>query len=78
MDYSNQDPKKPLVVRETRVARLSDATKRETVLYWQSLPAEDRINAILEIRDFYYKEIKPGSGAERLDRSVIGTRRLRD
>jgi len=60
-------------------ANLSDPRLRqETISHWQSRPPEERIQAILDIRDFYYEVIRPGTGASRLDRSVGGTRSLRD
>jgi hypothetical protein len=36
------------------------------------------VTAIFELRELYYEVMHPGTGAERLDRSVGGTRRLRD
>jgi len=55
-----------------------DEVRRDSIRYWQSQPGEKRIEAILEIRDFYYEVMKPGTGSSRLDRSVGGTRSLRD
>jgi hypothetical protein len=49
----------------------------ESIRYWQSRSPDERIQAILDIRDFYYEVMKPGTGAPRLDRSVGGTRSLR-
>jgi len=64
---------------EGGTASLADPRLRqETIRYWQSRPPEERIQAILDIRDFYYEVMRPGAGAPRLDRSVGGTRSLRD
>ena len=62
---------------EGGTGRLSESDSRETVRYWQSKSPEERVQAILDIRTFYYEEIRPGTGATRLDRSIGGTRKLR-
>lgn len=46
--------------------------------FWKNTTPEERIQALFEIRELYYEVINPGSGATRLDRTVGGTRRLRD
>lgn len=58
--------------------KVSEQDSSETVLYWQSKSPEERVQAILDIRKFYYEVIRPGTGAERLDRSIGGTRNLQD
>jgi len=55
-----------------------DELRTASVRYWQSVPPEQRMSAILEIREFHHKELRPGTGAKRLDRSFVGTRKLRD
>jgi hypothetical protein len=56
------------------VARLGDSRLRDnSIRYWQSKSPEARIQEILDIRDFYYEVIRPGTGASRLDRSIGGT-----
>ena len=46
--------------------------------FWASATPEERVQAIFELRQLYYEVMHPGSGAERLDRSVGGTRRRGD
>ena len=46
--------------------------------FWAKATPEEKIRALFEIREFYYEVLHPGTGAERLDRSVGGVRRLRD
>jgi len=46
--------------------------------FWSRATPEEKVAAIFELRDLYYKVMHPGTGAERLDRSIGGTRRLRD
>ena len=58
--------------------RVSESDSRDAVLYWQSRSPEERVEAIFEIRKFYYEVMRPGTGSTRLDRSVGGTRRLGD
>jgi hypothetical protein len=58
--------------------KVSQPDPGEMVRYWQSRSIEERIEAIFEIRKFYYEVIRPGTGATRLDRTVGGTRSLRD
>ena len=58
---------------------LGDTKSSEaSVRYWQTRTYEERLQAILEIRDLYYEVMRPGTGATRLDRSVGGTRSLRE
>jgi hypothetical protein len=56
----------------------SDEPRRASIRYWQSRPVDERIAGILEARRFFHEVMRPGSGASRLDRSVGGTRSLRD
>ena len=59
--------------------RLSeDPSRNDAARYWQSKTLEEHFAGIIEIRKFYHEVIKPGSGAKTLDRSVGGTRSLRD
>lgn len=46
--------------------------------FWAAATPEEKVRAFFELREFYHEVIRPGSGAKRLDRSVGGTRRLRD
>ena len=46
--------------------------------FWALATPKERIAAMFQLRDLYHEVIHPGSGAARLDRSVGGTRRLRD
>ena len=46
--------------------------------FWRTATPEEKVTAIFELRELYYEVMHPGTGAERLDRSVGGTRRLRD
>ena len=46
--------------------------------FWQSATPEERVQAIFELRELYHEVMHPGTGAKRLDRTVGGTRRLRD
>jgi hypothetical protein len=47
-------------------------------LFWRSATPEERLTAMFDLRELYHEVMHPGTGAERLDRSVGGTRRLRD
>ncbi|MFI5385612.1 MAG: hypothetical protein ACHQ50_05765 [Fimbriimonadales bacterium] len=58
--------------------KVSEMDQGETIRYWQTKSMEERFQAILDIRKFYYEVIRPGTGATRLDRSVGGVRSLRD
>ena len=46
--------------------------------FWNTATPEERVTAIFELRELYYEVMHPGTGAERLDRSIGGTRSLRD
>ena len=46
--------------------------------FWRNATPEEKVAAIFELRDLYYEVMHPGAGAEGLDRSIGGTRRLRD
>ncbi|HWA82613.1 MAG TPA: hypothetical protein VG820_04220 [Fimbriimonadaceae bacterium] len=65
-------------ISEGGTGKLSEMDPLEGVRYWRSKTPEERIEAIFEIRRFYYEVMHPGTGATRLDRSVGGTRKLRD
>ncbi len=56
----------------------SEEDRTEALRYWQSKSVEERLEAIFEIRRFHHEVLLPGTGAKRLDRSVGGTRSLRD
>ena len=47
-------------------------------VFWQSATPQERVTAIFELRELYHEVMHPGTGAKRLDRTVGGTRRLRD
>ena len=71
-----------MIDRETFLAggftNSPDDLRTASVRYWQSVPPEDRMKAIMEIREFHHRQLHPGTGAERMDRSIVGTRRLQD
>ena len=46
--------------------------------FWRAATPEEKVAAIFELRELYYEVMHPGSGAKGLDRSIGGTRRLRD
>ena len=46
--------------------------------FWKSATPAERVAAIFELRELYHEVLHPGSGAQRLDRTVGGTRFLRD
>ncbi len=46
--------------------------------FWSNATPEEKATAIFELRELYYEMMHPGIGAERLDRSLGGTRCLRD
>lgn len=46
--------------------------------FWRNSTPEERVQAIFDLREFYHEVICPGTGSDRLDRSVGGTRFLRD
>jgi len=46
--------------------------------FWAKATPEERVRAIFELRELYHEVMHPGVGSRRLDRSVGGTRRLRD
>ncbi|MEZ0327255.1 MAG: hypothetical protein ACAH95_15260 [Fimbriimonas sp.] len=46
--------------------------------FWKTATPEQRVQAIFELRELYHEVMHPGIGAKTLDRSVGGTRRLRD
>lgn len=46
--------------------------------FWSQAAPHERLTAMFDLREFYHEVMHPGTGAERLDRSVGGTRSLRD
>ena len=46
--------------------------------FWKAATPEERLQAIFDLRELYYEVMHPGTGSERLDRTVGGTRRLGD
>lgn len=46
--------------------------------FWQQATYEEKWQAMAELRRIYYEVMHPGTGSERLDRSIGGTRRGRD
>lgn len=44
--------------------------------FWAAATPEQKVRAIFELGELYYEVMHPGTGAERLDRTVGGTRRL--
>lgn len=46
--------------------------------FWKLGTRDERVQAIFELRELYFEVLNTGSGANRLDRTVGGTRRLRD
>ena len=48
------------------------------IAFWKAATPAERVQAIFDLRDLYYEVMHPGTGATRLDRTVGGTRRLRD
>ena len=47
-------------------------------MFWAHATGEEHIAAMFHLRELYHEVMHPGSGAERLDRTIGGTRRLRD
>jgi hypothetical protein len=62
---------------EGGTGKVSEQNHRDVVRYWQSKTPAERFQAILDIRDFYYEVMHPGTGATRLDRTIGGTPWLR-
>ncbi len=58
--------------------RVSDGDRSFDHLFWKTATPEERIQAIFELRNLYHEVMHPGVGSRRLDRTVGGTRRLRD
>ena len=58
--------------------KVSDGDGEFSRQFWAAATPEEKVAAIFELRDLYYEVMHPGTGAKRLDRSVGGTRRLRD
>ncbi len=58
--------------------KVSDNDKSFDRDFWRSARPEEKVAALFELRDLYYEVMHPGTGAKRLDRSVGGTRRLRN
>lgn len=55
--------------------RVSDPDRSYDREFWAAATQEERIRAMFELRELYHEVIHPGSGSERLDRSVGGVRR---
>jgi len=58
--------------------KVSDGDRSFDRAFWAAATPEERVRAIFELRELYHEVMHPGVGAKRLDRSVGGTRRLRD
>jgi len=58
--------------------KVSDGDRAFAKEFWSKATPEEKVAAIFELRELYYEVMHPGTGAERLDRSVGGTRRLRN
>lgn len=58
--------------------RVSDGDRSFDRAFWQQATPEERVQAIFELRELYHEVMHPGVGAQRLDRTVGGSRRLRD
>ncbi|MDX2065990.1 MAG: hypothetical protein SFX74_09635 [Fimbriimonadaceae bacterium] len=56
--------------------RLSTDGERLDREFWAHSTPEQRIQAVFLMRQFYYEVLHPGTGAERLDPTIEGTRRL--
>jgi len=46
--------------------------------FWRAATPEERIAAIFDLREIYHEVMHPGTGSQRLDRTIGGTRRLQD
>ena len=46
--------------------------------FWRQATPEERMAAMFHLRDLYHEVMHPGTGANRLDRAIGGTRRLGD
>ncbi len=55
--------------------KVSEGTAAFDAQYWQDAGLEARTEAIFELRRIYYEVLHPGTGSERMDRTVGGTRR---
>lgn len=58
--------------------KVSEGDRAFAKEFWSQATPGEKVTAIFELRDLYYEVMHPGTGAKRLDRSVGGTRRLRD
>lgn len=58
--------------------RVSDNDRSFDREFWRKATPEERVRAIFEFRELYHEVMHPDVGSKRLDRSVGGTRRLRD
>jgi len=67
--------RQPMLGGKGRVTDDDGSFDRE---FWRSATDEQRIEAMFDLRRLYYEVMHPGTGSERLDRSVGGTRRLQD
>ena len=57
--------------------RVSDGDRTFDRAFWAAATPEEKVRAIFELRELY-EVMHPGVGSQRLDRSVGGTRRIRD
>jgi hypothetical protein len=55
-----------------------DPSRKDAIDFWNSQFYEAKPQAIFDIKKFHHEVLKPGTGSQRLDRSIGGTRSLRD
>ena len=81
-EASRYSSHKRVVLRSSRMrgakGRLSASGGSFDLDFWANATPEEHVAAIFELRELYYEVMHPGSGAERLDRTIGGTRRHRD
>ncbi|MCW5940851.1 MAG: hypothetical protein KIS66_01375 [Fimbriimonadaceae bacterium] len=58
--------------------KVSEGDRAFDLAFWRAATPEERVRAFFELRELYHEVIRPGNWPTRLDRSVGGTRRLRD
>ena len=58
--------------------RVSEDDRAFDRAFWAAATPEERVQAIFELRELYHEVMHPGVGSKRLDRTVGGSRRLRD
>jgi hypothetical protein len=69
-----RDPEKMIV----GVGRVTEDDGSFDRYFWSLATPEERMTAIFDLREIYHEVMHPGSGSKRLDRTVVGTRSLRD